>query len=104
MATKNNARAYMIVLHLNTRNAKARRPMENKSDKSTPNFLTRLGNHCAGPLAAVALSGTSTWMIITGIKGLAGFTVNTRTALADLVGIVIVIGLARWMKIKFDAK
>jgi hypothetical protein len=78
--------------------------MKKKSDKPTPNFLTRFGNHCSGPLAPVALSGISTWMIVTGVKGLAGFTVNTQTALADLVGIMIVIGLARWMKIKFDAK
>lgn len=78
--------------------------MKKKSDNTKPNFLTRLSNNYSGPLAHAALSGTSAWMIITGVKGLAGFTVNTQTALADLIGIMVIIGIVRWMKVKSDAK
>lgn len=104
MTTKKLAGDYMMMLSLNAYRTEAQRIMDKKSDSKKPNFLTRLGNNYSGPLAHAALSGTSTWMIVTGIKGLAGFTVNTQTALADLVGIMIIIGLARWMKVKFDTK
>ena len=80
------------------------RIMDKKSPNTKPNFLTRLGNNFSGSLTHAALSGTSAWMIVTGLKGLAGFTVNTETAVADLIGIMIIIGLARWMKVRFDAK
>jgi hypothetical protein len=49
----------------------------------------------SAPLAHVALCAVSGWMIVTGIKGLAGFAVNRHTALADLLGIVVVVGVAR---------
>jgi len=49
----------------------------------------------SAPLAHVALCVVSGWMIVTGIKGLAGFAVNRHTALADLLGIVVVVGVAR---------
>jgi hypothetical protein len=78
--------------------------MENQPEHSKPNFLTRLTKHYSGPITHTALSATSAWMIVTGLKGLAGFTVNTQTALADLAGILIVVGVARWLKVKFNAK
>ncbi|MBC7499796.1 MAG: hypothetical protein H7315_04775 [Herminiimonas sp.] len=78
--------------------------MDKKSHNSKPNFLTKLVNNYSGPLAPAMLSGVSAWMIVTGVKGLAGFTVNAQTAGADLVGILVIIGLARWMKVKFDTK
>jgi hypothetical protein len=43
-------------------------------------------------------------MIVTGLKGLAGFTVNSHTALADLFGIIIIVGIARWVKVKYNPK
>jgi hypothetical protein len=58
----------------------------------------------SAPLAHVALCAVSGWMIVTGLKGLAGFTVNRHTALADLVGIVIVVGLARCFTRKSKAE
>jgi len=61
-------------------------------------FLNVLAKNYSGPLSHVALSAVSAWMIVTGLKGLAGFTVNSRTALADLLGIIIVIALARWVR------
>jgi hypothetical protein len=58
----------------------------------------------SAPLAHVALCAVSGWMIVTGLKGLAGFTVNRHTALADLLGIVIVVGVARCFTRKSKAK
>lgn len=51
----------------------------------------------SSPLTHVALSALSAWMMVQGAKGLAGFTVNSGTAAADLVGIILVVGLARLM-------
>jgi hypothetical protein len=77
----------------------------NKQPKqSKQNFLSNLTRAYSGPLTGVALSAMSAWMIVTGLKGLAGFTVNQQTALADLVGIIIVIGVLRALKIRRDAK
>jgi hypothetical protein len=42
--------------------------------------------------------------MVQGIKGLAGFTVSTQSAMADLVGIILIVGIARWMRVKPDAK
>ena len=64
-------------------------------DKRKQNLLATFGKAYSGPLTHVALSALSAWMIITGIKGLLGFTVNRQSALADLAGIAIVIGLLR---------
>jgi hypothetical protein len=69
-----------------------------------PNFLTRLTLTCSAPLTQVALSAISAWLLVTGLKGLAGFPVNQTTAAADLIGIIIVIGGARWFKSRSDAK
>lgn len=51
----------------------------------------------SSPLTHVALSALSAWMMVQGLKGLAGFTVNARTAAADLVGVILVVGMARLM-------
>jgi len=47
---------------------------------------------------------TSAWLIVTGLKGLTGFPVNQATAAGDLVGILIVIGAARWFKARSGTK
>ncbi|OWW20593.1 hypothetical protein [Noviherbaspirillum denitrificans] len=69
-----------------------------------PNFLTRFAKAYSGPLAGVVLAALSAWMIVTGLKGLAGFEVNAHSAMADLGGIAIVIGVARWIKLKYGVK
>ena len=74
------------------------------NDNARPNFLTRFAKQYSGPLAGVVLSALSAWMIVTGLKGLAGFEVNQQTALADLAGITIIIGIARWIKLKYNIK
>ena len=73
-------------------------------DQKKLNLLAALGKHYSGPITHVALSALSAWMIVTGLKGLAGFAVNRQTALTDLVGIVIVIGVVRWIRFKHGAK
>ncbi|WP_420472713.1 hypothetical protein [Noviherbaspirillum sp. ST9] len=75
-----------------------------KQSPGKPNLLTRFAKGYSGPLAGVVLAGLSAWMIVTGLKGLAGFEVNQQTALADLAGIAIVIGVARWIKLKYKVK
>ncbi|GAC1420053.1 MAG: hypothetical protein NVSMB6_21880 [Burkholderiaceae bacterium] len=67
-------------------------------------LLARIGGQYAGAIAPVALSATSAWLIVSGIKGLAGFTMNRQTALADLLGIVLVVGVARWLQRRTNAK
>jgi len=74
--------------------------MDQQPESKKRNFLSNFTRHYSGPLAGVALSALSAWTIVIGLKGLAGFEVNQRTALADLLGIVIVIGVARWFKAK----
>jgi hypothetical protein len=63
-----------------------------------------LAKNYSAPLAGVALSALSAWLIVTGLKGLAGFAVNQQTALADLVGIVLVVGIARWFATRRNTK
>jgi predicted lipid-binding transport protein (Tim44 family) len=77
---------------------------KNTNDTPRPNLLTRFAKQYSGPLAGVVLSALSAWMIVTGLKGLAGFEVSRQSALADLAGIAIVIGIARWIKLKYDVK
>ena len=67
-------------------------------------LLSAFSKNYSGPLAQVALSALSAWMMVQGLKGLVGFTVNAQTASADLVGIIIIVALARWMKVRPDAK
>ena len=69
-----------------------------------PSLLAKASQQYSGALTPIALSALSAWLIVTGIKGLAGFTVNRQTALADLIGILLVIAVARWMKLRNDAK
>jgi hypothetical protein len=76
--------------------------MEKNSEEKKPNHWMVIARNYSGPLTHVALSALSAWMIVTGLKGLAGFTVNAQTAFADLLGIVIVIGVIRWMKARSD--
>ena len=71
---------------------------EGKTNGKKTNFLTRLTLTCSAPLTQVALFATSAWLIVLGVKGLAGFPINQVTAVSDLVGILIVIGAARWFK------
>lgn len=78
--------------------------MKKQSEEKKTGFLTLLSKNYSGPITHVAISALSAWMIVTGLKGLLGFTVNSQTAMADLVGIVIVVGIVRWMKVKQDAK
>lgn len=78
--------------------------MEHKPEQKKPGLLAKVGNQYSGALTPIALSALSAWLIITGVKGLAGFTVNRQTALADLVGILIVIAAARFMKARGDTK
>ncbi|TFW09626.1 hypothetical protein E4K72_05040 [Oxalobacteraceae bacterium OM1] len=68
--------------------------MEQQPQKKT-SLLQNATKQYSGPITHVALSALSAWMIVQGLKGLAGFTVNQQTALADLLGIVLVIGAVR---------
>ncbi len=78
--------------------------MNKQPDGKKPSLLTTFGKAYSGSLTHVALSAMSAWMIVTGIKGLLGFTVNRQTALADLAGIALVIGLLRWSRIRQGSK
>lgn len=73
-----------------------------KTKKS--HYWSILARNYSGPLTHVALSAVSAWLIVTGLKGLAGFAVNSQTVLADLLGIFTVIGIIRWMKTRSDRK
>lgn len=77
---------------------------ETTPKQSKPNLLTMFAKNYSGPIAGVTLSAVSAWMIVTGLKGLAGFEVTQQSALADLLGIAIVIGVARWIKVRFNVK
>lgn len=74
------------------------------SPEKKPNLLSIFARNYSGPLTGVVLSALSAWMIVTGLKGLAGFDVNQQSALADLLGIILIIGLARWIKIRYKLK
>lgn len=78
--------------------------MSKQSSPDKGNFFHRLSKNYSGALTPVALSALSAWLIVTGPKGLAGFTVNEQTAFADLVGIIIVVALARLMKPRPDVE
>lgn len=65
------------------------------------NLLTRFAQTYSGNLTATALQAISAWMIVTGLKGMLGFTVTQQSAAADLLGVVLIIGLARWVKVKY---
>jgi hypothetical protein len=78
--------------------------MNNQSKPNKSRLLSAFSKNYSGPLTHVALSALSAWMMVQGLKGLAGFTVNAQSAMADLVGIIVIVGIARWMKVKPDAK
>lgn len=78
--------------------------MNRKPQSKRSGLISKVSSQYTGQLAPVALSALSAWLIVTGVKGLAGFTVNRQTALADLIGILIVVALARWMTLKGDQK
>ncbi|SMP70803.1 hypothetical protein [Noviherbaspirillum suwonense] len=75
---------------------------QTKSNKSR--LLSAVSKNYSGPLTHVALSALSAWMMVQGLKGLVGFTVNAQSAMADLVGIIVIVAIARWMRIKPDVK
>lgn len=71
--------------------------MDRKSNvQGKSRLLNIFSKHYSGPLAGVVLSALSAWTIVIGLKGLAGFDVNQQTALADLLGIALIIVAARW--------
>jgi len=63
-------------------------------------LIARIGQQYAGALTPIALSALSAWLIVTGVKGLAGFVISQQTMFADLLGILVVIALARWMNVR----
>lgn len=74
--------------------------MDQQPESKKRNLLNAFTRHYSGSLTGVVLSALSAWTIVIGLKGLAGFEVNQRSALADLLGIIIVIGALRWFKTK----
>jgi hypothetical protein len=78
--------------------------MNKQPEQKKSNLLASLSKTYSGSLTGIALSALSAWMMVTGLKGLAGFTVNQQTALADLLGIIIVIAVFRWAKLRHNAK
>lgn len=101
METNHAPRNHRVHIDESYRESMTMKPTPNKKK---PNLLNLLAKNYSGPISHVALSALSAWMIVTGLKGLAGFTVNSHTALADLLGIVIVIAIVRWMKVGYKAK
>jgi hypothetical protein len=80
-----------------------KQPEDKKAGKNAA-LLATFTRGYSGPLAQVALSAMSAWMIVTGLKGLAGFEVSQASALADLLGVIIVIALLRWARVRFNLK
>ena len=78
--------------------------MNKQTNTNRSRLFSAVSKNYSGPLAHVALSALSAWMMVQGLKGLAGFTVNSQSAMADLVGIILIVAIARWMKAKPDAK
>lgn len=72
----------------------------NANGQNKSRLLNMFSKQYSGPIAGVVLSALSAWTIVIGLKGLAGFDVNQQTALADLLGIALIIGAARWFKAK----
>ncbi|MES2830917.1 MAG: hypothetical protein V4695_02860 [Pseudomonadota bacterium] len=77
--------------------------MNQKPIPQKSSFLARIGNQYGGALTPIALSALSAWLIVTGVKGLAGFTLTQQSMLADLIGILVVIVAARWMNARKDS-
>lgn len=68
----------------------------NGNGQGKSRLLNVFSKHYSGPFAGVVLSALSAWTIVIGLKGLAGFDVNQQSALADLLGIALIVGAARW--------
>jgi len=82
---------------------KQSKPRTSSADNKA-NLLTVFAKNYAGSAAGTVLSALSAWMIVTGLKGLAGFEVTRPGALADLAGIALIIGLARWVRARYNVK
>ncbi len=78
--------------------------MNKQSQPAKSRLLSVVSKNYSGPLTHVALSALSAWMMVQGLKGLAGFTVTSQSAMADLAGIVVIVAIARWMNVKPDVK
>jgi hypothetical protein len=78
--------------------------MNRKHNQSKLTLLTKVSNQYSGAITPIALSALSAWLIVSGVKGLMGFIVTRETALADLVGILVVIAVARWFKFRSESK
>lgn len=74
------------------------------SGSKKANLLSVFAKNYSASAAGTVLSALSAWMIVTGLKGLAGFEVTRPGALADLAGIALIIVLARWVRIKYNIK
>ncbi len=70
--------------------------MDEQSKQQSP-WWTKLSQQYSGPLTQVALLALSAWMIVTGLKGLVGLPIDQTSALADLLGVVLVISVLRWI-------
>jgi len=73
--------------------------MNHEPHQKKTSLIARIGHQYAGALAPIALSALSAWLIVIGLKGLAGFTITQQTMFADLVGILVVVAVARWMNV-----
>ena len=78
--------------------------MDSKPEQQKPTPGARLAQHYAGAVTPVILSAVSAWLIVTGVKGLMGFTMTRQTVVADLLGILVVVAVARWMQRGPDTK
>ena len=78
--------------------------MNKQTKPNKSRVLSAFSKNYSGPLTHVALSALSAWMMVQGLKGLLGFTVNSQSAMADLVGIIVIVAIARWRRIKPDVK
>lgn len=78
--------------------------MNHSPEPQKSGFICRVLQHYSGALTPIALSALSAWMIVTGLKGLAGLTVTRQSALADLLGIVIVIAALRFVRARSDSR
>ncbi|KRB79151.1 hypothetical protein [Noviherbaspirillum sp. Root189] len=74
------------------------------SPSKKTNLLSVFAKNYSGSATGTVLSALSAWMIVTGLKGLAGFEITRPAALADLAGIALIIVLARWIRIRYNVK
>lgn len=77
--------------------------MDSKPQQKKSITALSMRKHYAGAITPVVLSAISAWLIVTGLKDLLGFAITRQTLLADLLGIFIVVAVARWMQRRVDA-